>query len=62
MPGSPSQVWRRIAKPVYLGAEIRWALGPRGFKSHSRRHCVREVPLRGRTSDQLTLLLVDAKN
>src|SRR5712664_1344777 len=37
-PGSPSQVWRRIAKPASLGAEIRWALGPRGFKSHSRRH------------------------
>ena len=37
-PGSPSQVWRRIAKPACAGVEIRWALGPRGFKSHSRRH------------------------
>ena len=35
-PGSPSQVWRRIAK-LLNSAEIRWALGPRGFKSHSRR-------------------------
>jgi hypothetical protein len=36
-PGSPSLVWRRIAKPEDPGVEIRWALGPRGFKSHSRR-------------------------
>src|SRR5438128_5919701 len=28
-----------------LGAEIRWALGPRGFKSHSRRHPVRSNTL-----------------
>src|SRR2546426_8804417 len=42
-PGSPSQVWRRIAKPACVGVEIRWALGPRGFKSHSRRQPVRTI-------------------
>lgn len=43
-PGSPSLVGRRIAKPITV-AKIRWALGPRGFKSHPRRYAAKQVRL-----------------